>query len=365
MHAPDWEHPIRDDPGFKPLIAPSLKTLCSNSLDWLTTMVYRKVTFPMLRTLYLEASGTSWPFLTDEFLNFVTAQPTLLEVNIPRTFSPFAYCMQLARGELSSPFTLQDLPGFSDVDPASIFRLSQLMMLGFAFTRASQKISDTDSDFVLPQKLTAFCLEPAPESILLLEDIENLGGIPFFADCTKLSVVLSNPDEDPFLDPDTFSPLILRKCFAKWKNLRYLRLGTILPNAFELPIQNGRSLDFKSYCKLQNDEDWEDEFRERCLHSGIECMDESCGMEVWAGVHEYDMAQYARAIASVCSALKVFEWSLYDNESDFEAVEWYPPCWKWDILRNPDGTVRMVSGHLTWKGHVNYPPDDRFTRYMF
>jgi hypothetical protein len=181
--------------------------------------------------------------------------------------------------------------------------------------------------------------------------------------------------------------------FSKWKNLRYLYLECTFPRDWDTNVKSTfpspywiddlrrplrYALEFKLYYDEHFDCDFDDyeEYRQFFIDCGLECHEDTCLMQLWKETHENAMAFCVRHLASNCITLEVFEWRMRpqefgtdeDDEELFDTADigtYSHPLWRWNIHRRSDGSMRMVSGYLTWNGQPNHPPSpgDRFKKY--
>ena len=79
--------------------------------------------------------------------------------------------------------------------------------------------------------------------------------------------------------------------------------------------------------------------------------DENLFMQAWGARHEQFVACQVRYVAERCEHLEDFDWWVaIDGKTDY----WR---WHWTIQRDALGSVRSVSGVLTWTGcNVGSPP---------
>ncbi|KAJ6604407.1 hypothetical protein DFH09DRAFT_1269909 [Mycena vulgaris] len=198
-----------------------------------------------------------------------------------------------------------------------------------------------------------------------LEGIGALGEVPLLADCTRLSLVISdsNSDEDPDMEDIRSIMTVLGDSLARWRSLRYLFLGCTYPDHYgSLPMRKGKPLDCKTYFEDAESVslDWAEELRQEAIDfHGLESHGDACAMELWKELHEYEEMWVGR-LAWACTTLEVIEWSMQERGFDADGLSLgrcpHPPLWRWKVHREPDGAARLVSGQLTWNGHPNHPP---------
>ncbi|KAJ6574858.1 hypothetical protein B0H19DRAFT_1371782 [Mycena capillaripes] len=195
----------------------------------------------------------------------------------------------------------------------------------------------------------------------------GLGEFPSFVECTKLSLVISDPGdevEDPALESIESMMRVLGESLARWKNLRHLYLECTSPELdddlrwMDDPWQELDDCGHHPYCEHWCDE--VEEWQQFFFEDDMECHDDSCSMQLWKATHEHDMVSCMRRLASACITLEVFKWRIRSQEFHTELL------WRWNIHRYTNGAVRLVSGHLTWTGLPTHPPphpDEPFNQY--
>ncbi|KAJ6627175.1 hypothetical protein B0H10DRAFT_424018 [Mycena sp. CBHHK59/15] len=247
-------------------------------------MICGRVAFPSLRALNMQPSEG---LRHNRILGFVCDHPTLREVNIPRMYLNFPDFLQLVKGERCRGWDvhapMQDDSGESASnlsDPASdMWTLVELG--GFAFVRTTEQSNLELPDGSTPPShiVTELSMESSCYNVpFVLSTFGDLGSLPPFTECTRLSLTINDSQEhplwgDPILNYVPSMMRDLRNSLAKWKHLRYFSLAGYSAN---------------------------------------------------------------------------------------------PPLWRWEIHRDAVGAVRLVSGHLTWNGHINHPPTflgDQFEKH--
>jgi hypothetical protein len=178
-----------------------------DNMLWFETKICGQATFPNLRAFHLQPSSK---FRHSRLFGFICDHPTVVDVDIPEVYVDFPSFVKLARGDRNSNWNTNlpvethrllpaETPGLRSADHPDFAIWNGLELAGFSFTRAAQP--ETLIGPVFPHKLTELCMETSPDgNALLLQDIGRLGEFPLFVDCTKLSLVISDAnDEDPEL----------------------------------------------------------------------------------------------------------------------------------------------------------------------
>ncbi|KAJ7042491.1 hypothetical protein C8F04DRAFT_79562 [Mycena alexandri] len=352
-----YENRVISEPG----VFPSLTTLSiMDNMRWFETNICGGATFPNLRAFHILSSPPP-----HHLFRFISDHPTLLEVNLPRSFVHFPSFIRLARGDGKDDLQL-DL-GRADHPDFDVW--NDLYLASFSFVRETQT-STLKAVEPVHHILSELSLETSTVSgPLSLHDIGGLGEFPLFAACTRLSLVLSNLG-DEFDDPDSATVVslvsVLGTSLTRWKNLRQLYFACTFPAAWDVVYDDDDAdiaflpegdtpLEFKIYSELQDPEN----FQQKLHDLGLDFDDDSCSLQLWKATKEKEMAVLVRQLAGYCATLEVFEWSI--RAQDFDSMELslglcpHPPLWRWDIHRTCDGEVESLSQRLTWNGHPDHP----------
>ncbi|KAJ7706439.1 hypothetical protein B0H17DRAFT_1037215 [Mycena rosella] len=243
-----------------------------------------------------------------------------------------------------------------EYDPDFV-RWTGVELAGFSFVRAGREE---------PANAPTHIQTSPDHDPLFLKDVGALGEVPLLSDCIRLSLVISdaNNDEDPDMETVDLIKNVLGEGLMHWSNLRHLYLGCTFPAWDDPPpMRDGKALDCKTYfeeCESDYGLDWVEEIRQDAEDQGYDYRDDACAMELWVEQTSYSEA-LVRCFARACRTLELFEWSMPDFNADglIRGLCTYPPLGRWKIYRDPDGSVRTISGQVTWNGHPNHPSVER------
>ncbi|KAJ6604406.1 hypothetical protein DFH09DRAFT_308395 [Mycena vulgaris] len=356
-----------------PRIHPSLATLSIiDNMGWFDKYICAVATFPNLRAFHLLTNRVD-----PRMWGFIAAHRNLLEVNLPRAFVSFPDLFQLAKGGRKTiPSLLDPSSALGPADHTDFLMWNDLQLASFAFVRAAQKPSENPTDPVASHILTEFSLQTSPSDVstLFIQEIGGLSKFPLLADCTRLSLVISRVDEiDPDMESMESMMTALGENLTKFKKLRYFYLACTFPDYDPPPMRGDEPLDCETYleeCVHEYGVEWVEDLRREAITWGWDCQDDACAMKLWEAQHEMKMTSLVRCLAEACATLETFEFSL--RSPGFDSTELsmglcsHPPLWRWSIWRNPDRSVRLVSGYLTWNGHPQHPSSylgEQFKKY--
>ncbi|KAJ7492865.1 hypothetical protein FB451DRAFT_1219871 [Mycena latifolia] len=207
-----WQKELSYYDPVHPCTFPSLTTLSIiDAFLWFDQTICGEVTFPALRKFHLLPRS---PDCCVRILGFISDHPGLLEVDIPRMYLNFPDLINLAKSERKTSWHTRStirargapLSGAIIPDPiydTDFMRWKGLELAGFSFIRAARKQPEDPADPVAPHKLTELSIQTSPDhESLLLQGIGALGRVPLLADCTRLSLVISDAhnEEDPDME---------------------------------------------------------------------------------------------------------------------------------------------------------------------
>ncbi|KAJ7783504.1 hypothetical protein DFH07DRAFT_188834 [Mycena maculata] len=165
-----------------------------------------------------------------------------------------------------------------------------------------------------------------------------MGEFPSLINCTRLSIVVSDPEaeevEDPALENVESMIFALGKSLGKWKHLRHFQFGctfsglwdehTVFESpSMELvydsrpPMRGDTPLDFKVFCDEQLDyiDLDEEEFLQAVRDLEVH---DTCTMQLWGKLHESEMALKVGHLAKACPTLESISFSM--RAPGFDAV---------------------------------------------
>ncbi|KAF7306705.1 hypothetical protein MIND_00462200 [Mycena indigotica] len=316
-----------------------LKTLTViDGLRWFERAVLERHRFSELTNLELFACAAH----PTAIIGFIAEHPNLhavsldpIELSVPLALIVAASAFR--RRELRLDLTTLQWEGPPlNLAPAStrlaVFNFANVDNLSFT-RRGPLSAAVHDHDHGLQSLSLSF------SALLNLSQLMALGAIPtILPQCGELNLKLLGTTlqtTEALLDR-------LGQSLSKWNHLTTLKLACILPDDWETSLELPLPVDHhgRPFPPTENS---------------------PTPMDTWYAATVQSAARYVRALAAQVTGLAVFEWSL--RPDSFTRSSWgplQPPLWRWDIIRDPDGSIRLLNEHLTWDGQINHPPYSRY-----
>ncbi|KAJ7169636.1 hypothetical protein C8R46DRAFT_1089458 [Mycena filopes] len=204
--------------GSPPIVFPTLTTLSIiDNMLWFDSKICGRATFPNLRAFYLRPHSK---FRHKRLFGFISDHPTLLDVSIPELYVGFPDLVKLARGERNSSWNVElpvdpnrlariEVPALSAVDHIDFAKWNGLEVSSFSFVRAAHAVPP------ILHNLAQLTLETSPDGAsFFLKDIGGLGEFPLLAECTRLSLVISESANEEDLDAESLMSIIVNLAFS-------------------------------------------------------------------------------------------------------------------------------------------------------